>query len=314
MQDLNDLYFFAEVVKNGGFAQAGRVLGQPKSKLSRRIAQLEERLGVRLIERSSRRFRVTEVGQAFYERCRGVLAEVEQAEAVVAEAQGEPQGRVRFSCPTGLIEPMMRTLPDFLAKHPRVKLQVIATNRRVDLIEERIDVALRVRTTIDTDAALTMRTLARSQRILVTSPALASRVGDMHDIAALASIATLGSTEQAGEIVWDFVGSDGQARSVRHEPRFSCDDFVALREAAEAGLGVALLPDHICWPALQAGRLVRVFRDWYVPEGIVHLVFTSRRGLPPAVRAWIDHLARSFQDEVLLDVSGGARSPDALGA
>jgi len=166
MQDLNDLFFFAEVVAHGGFAAAGRALRQPKSKLSRRVAELEARLGVRLIERSSRRFRVTEVGQAFYERCRSVMTEVAQAEAVVAEAQGEPHGTVRFSCPLGLMDPMARVLAEFMARHPRVKLHVVAANRRIDLIEERIDVALRVRTAVDADATLTMRTLARSHRIL----------------------------------------------------------------------------------------------------------------------------------------------------
>ena len=302
MQDLNDLFFFAEVVAHGGFAAAGRALRQPKSKLSRRVAELEARLGVRLIERSSRRFRVTEVGQAFYERCRSVMTEVAQAEAVVAEAQGEPHGTVRFSCPLGLMDPMARVLAEFMARHPRVKLHVVAANRRIDLIEERIDVALRVRTAVDADATLTMRTLARSHRILVASPALANRLGDMKDVAALASVATLSPTEQAGDDTWELVGPDGQSRSVRHEPRLSCGDFAALREAAEAGLGVALVPDHVCWPALQAGRLVRVFPDWHAPDGIIHLVFTTRRGLPPAVRAFIDHLAERFRDEGLLTI------------
>ncbi|UQA57714.1 LysR family transcriptional regulator [Polyangium aurulentum] len=300
MQDLNDLFFFAEVVAHGGFAPAGRALRQPKSKLSRRIAGLEARLGVRLIERSSRRFRVTEVGQAFYERCRSVMTEVAQAEAVVAEAQGEPHGTVRFSCPLGLLDPLARVFSEFMARHPRVRLHVAATNRRVDLIEEGIDVALRVRTAIDADATLTIRTLGRSRRILVASPALANRLGDMSNIAALASAATLSPVEQAGEDTWELVGPEGQTRSVRHAPRLSCGDFVALREAAAAGLGVALVPDHVCWPALQGGRLVQVFPDWHAPDGIIHLVFTTRRGLPPAVRAFIDHLAERFRDERLL--------------
>ncbi|EYF06149.1 LysR family transcriptional regulator [Chondromyces apiculatus] len=300
MRDLNDLFFFAEVVANGGFAPAGRALQQPKSKLSRRVAQLEERLGVRLIERSSRRFRVTEVGQAFYERCREVMAEVAQAEAIVAEAQGEPHGQVRFSCPTGLLELVSRPLTELMTKYPRVKLHVVATNRRVDLIEERIDVALRVRTSIDTDAALTMRNLGKSRRILVASPQLARRLGDLRDVEALASVTTISSTELSGEVVWDLCGPEGQTRSVRHAPRLACADFKALREVAEAGLGVALLPEHACWLALREGKLVRVLPEWYAPEGIVHLVFTTRRGLPPAVRVFIDHLTERLRDDRLL--------------
>jgi DNA-binding transcriptional LysR family regulator len=122
MQDLNDFYYFAEVVAHGGFAAAGRALNIPKSKLSRRIAQLEQRLDARLIERSTRRFRVTEVGQAFYERCRTLLMDAESAEAVVAEARGEPQGVVRFSCPIGLVEPLQPLIAAYLEDHPKVRL------------------------------------------------------------------------------------------------------------------------------------------------------------------------------------------------
>jgi DNA-binding transcriptional LysR family regulator len=146
--DLNDLFYFAEVVSHGGFAAAGRALREPKSKLSRRIAALEARLGVRLIERSSRRFRVTDVGQSFHDRCKAMIAEAEGAEAIVAEAQSEPHGLLRMSCPTGLVEPISGLLNQFLERYPKVRLQLIATDRPVDLIDERIDVALRVRTSI----------------------------------------------------------------------------------------------------------------------------------------------------------------------
>jgi DNA-binding transcriptional LysR family regulator len=297
MADLNDYVLYAEVVAHGGFAAAGRALRMPKSKLSRRVAGLEARLGVRLIERSTRRFRVTEVGQAFYERCRTIMMDAEQAEAVVAEAQGEPHGRVRFSCPAGLVETLSPALPAFLARHPKVKLQVIAVDRPVDLIEERIDVALRVRTALTTDAALTMRTLARSSRILVAAPQLAAHAqsGDVED---LNTLPTLSPTDQAGEIVWELFGPDGAMRAFKHEPRMTCRDFRALRDAAAAGLGVALLPDHVCRADLDAGRLVRLFAPWRSEEGAIHLVFTTRRGLPPAVRAFIDHLASAFRLEV----------------
>jgi DNA-binding transcriptional LysR family regulator len=300
MQDLNDLYFFAEVVAHGGFAPAGRALRQPKSKLSRRVAQLEERLGVRLIERSTRRFRITEVGQQFYDRCRNVMSEVDQAEAVVAEAQGEPHGTVRFSCPIPLIEPLSRVLPDFMARHPKVKLHALVNNRPVDLIEERIDVAIRVRTVIDTDASLTMRMLAKSRRVLVASPALAERVGPLSAPEQLADLPTLSNMDLAGEDIWELIGPDDTPHLVRHEPRLSCGHFMALREAAEAGLGIALLPEHACRNALQGGRLVRLLPEFHAPEGTIFLVFTTRRGLPPAVRAFIDFLAEQFHGDALL--------------
>lgn len=290
--DLNDYAYFAQVVTHGGFAAAGRVLREPKSKLSRRIAALEARLGARLIERSSRRFRVTDVGQAFYERCRAMMGEAEQAAALVIEAQAEPHGRVRFSCPTGLVEILSQILPVFLARYPRVRLQLVATDRAVDLIEERIDLALRVRVALTSDAALTMRTLGTSARILVASPQMASRIGG--DIAMLARLPTLGTGDEIGDVEWLLEREDGATHRLRHEPRMNCGDFSAVRAAAVDDLGIALLPDHVCTAALREGRLVHVLPQWRAQIGIVHLVFTTRRGLPPAVRALIDHLAATF--------------------
>jgi DNA-binding transcriptional LysR family regulator len=294
MADFNDYAYFAEVVKHGGFAPAGRALRTPKSKLSRRVAALEERLGTRLIERSSRRFRVTEVGEAFYARCRAMLEEAEQAEALVVQAQAEPQGRIRFSCPRGMVEVLSPRIPAFLARYPKVTLQLVATDHAVDLIAERIDVALRVRVTLDTDASLTMRTLGQSRRILVAGPALAGSLRDT-TINGLEALPTLGSSDHIGEVTWHLSGLDGSTFDHRHEPRMTCEDFAALREAAMANLGVALLPDHSCRDDLAAGRLVRLLPEWGGQLGIVHLVFTTRRGLPPAVRAFIDHLAATFR-------------------
>lgn len=295
--DLNDLAYFAEVVAHGGFAAAGRALREPKSKLSRRVAGLEERLGVRLIERSSRRFRVTDIGQSFYERCKAMLAEAERAEALVAEAQSEPHGLIRMSCPTGLVEPISSLVMQFLAQHPKVRLQLVAIDRPVNLIDERIDVALRVRTSLDGDASLTMRSLGNSIRILVASPQIAGRIAD---IEALAREPTLSTTDDQGEVNWFLETDDGRTHTLRHEPRMGCADFTAVRAAALAGLGVALLPDHTCRQALEEGKLVRVLPAWHGMKGLVHLVFTTRRGLPPAVRRFIDCLAAGFPKDALV--------------
>lgn len=294
--DLNDYAYFAEVVAHGGFAAAGRALRQPKSKLSRRIAALEDRLGLRLIERSSRRFRVTDTGQAFYERCRAMLAEAEQAEALVAEAQAEPHGRIRFSCPTGMLAPIQGLIASFLLRFPKVRLQLVATDRAVNLIDERIDLALRVRASLTSDAALTMRSLGLSTRILVASPQLASQVARPEQ---LASLPTLATSDSSDELEWHLEAEDGRTLVIRIQPRLGCEDMAAVRDAAIDGLGVAILPDHVCRDALAAGQLVRVLPAWRGLQGIVHLVFTTRRGLSPAVRALIDHLAASFPGDVV---------------
>ncbi|HWU04533.1 MAG TPA: LysR substrate-binding domain-containing protein, partial [Novosphingobium sp.] len=160
------------------------------------------------------------------------------------------------------------------------------------LIEERIDLALRVRVALTSDAALTMRTLGHSARILVGSPQMATRIGG--DIAALATQPTLGTSDEIGQIDWHLEQADGSPFRLRHEPRMTCGDFAAVRAAAIADMGVALLPDHICTEALAKGQLVHLLPAWQGQRGIVHLVFTTRRGLPPAVRALIDHLAAHF--------------------
>lgn len=289
--DLNDYAYFAEVVAHGGFAAAGRALREPKSKLSRRVAGLEQRLGLRLIERSSRRFRVTDTGQAFYERCRAILAEAEQAEALVMQAQAEPHGRIRFSCPTGMVEPISGLIASFLLRYPKVRLQLVATDRAVDLIAERVDLALRVRAGLTSDAALTMRSLGKSTRILVASPQLAGRIGTIDQLAQLPALAT---NDAADDLEWHLETEAGRTHALRVEPRLGCEDMAAVRNAAIDGLGVAILPDHVCYEALKAGRLVRILPEWRGVQGIVHLVFTTRRGLPPAVRALIDHLAAGF--------------------
>lgn len=289
--DLNDYAYFAAVVAHGGFAAAGRALHEPKSKLSRRVSGLEDRLGLRLIERSSRRFRVTDTGQAFYERCRAILAEAEQAEGLVARARSEPHGRIRFSCPTGMVLPVAALLHSFLVRFPKVRLKLIATDRAVDLIEERIDLALCVRGSLDSDGALTMRSLGISTRILVASPQLASQVATVDQLAAFPALAT---SDDSDDVEWH-LETDGGARHVaRVAPRLGCADMATVRDAAIDGLGIAILSDDVCRAALAEGRLVRVLPAWRGLQGIVHLVFTTRRGLSPTVRALIDHLASGF--------------------
>ena len=298
--DLNDLAYFAEVVRHGGFAAAGRALREPKSKLSRRIAGLEERLGLRLIERSSRRFRVTDTGQAFYERCRAMLAEAEQAEALVMQAQVEPHGRIRFSCPTGMIETISGLIAAFLAKYPKVRLQLVATDRAVDLIEERIDLALRVRGSLTSDGALTMRSIGTSNRILVASPQVASRVAGLEQLSTLPMLAT---NDESDEVELHLEADDGRIHAISGAPRLGCTDMIAVRNAAIAGLGIAILPDHVCREAILEGRLVHVLPGWHGLRGVVHLIFTTRRGLAPAVRALIDHLAAQFPRAVVSEKS-----------
>jgi len=294
MRDLNDLSFFAAVVGQGGFSAAARLLGVPKSRISRRVALLEMQLGVRLIERTTRRFSVTEVGQEVYVHARAALAEAEAVEEVAMRLKAEPQGLVRISCPLGIEQALSKGLPGFLTQYPRLRVQIVVTNRRVDLIGEGIDIAIRVREKLDTDADLQLKIIGTSQSYLVAAPGLLEACGRPQALADLALLPTLGHTERPGLDQWLLLHQDGRRESVAHEPRVSTIDFSVLLQAALDGLGVGQIPDLQCRAALAAGTLERVLPEWSGPEGLLHLVFTSRRGLLPGVRAVIDFAAAAL--------------------
>ncbi len=294
MLDLNDLYLFACVVKHSGFSPASRAMGIPKSRLSKHVAGLELRLGVRLIERSTRRFRVTDAGEALYEQCNAVVASAEAAEALMASARSEPRGVVRVSCPPGLARHLEVVLPGFLEDYPLVRVNVALINRTVDIIEERFDIALRVREKLDTDPLLTMRVLGSARAVLVANPAFAERHCRGLDVTELGRLSTLVQAELSGHELMHLVGPGGLTIDVPHRARLSFGDFEVLRRLAISGLGVALLPVFVCEADMAAGTLERVFPDWATPEATIHAVFTTRHGLPPAVRALIDRLARDF--------------------
>ncbi len=296
MRDLNDLHFFVAVVTHGGFSAASRALGLPKSRISRRVAALEAELGVRLVERSTRHFRVTEIGEEVYRHARASIAEAEAVEAAAARRRAEPQGLVRVACPPDVEHLLSAGLPAFLDRHPRLRVQLLVTGRRIDLVEEGVDIAIRVRDTLDTDADLQLRVIGREAALLVASPAFAAAHGLPEDPAALPAFATLGHSDRAGPERWVLVGPGDSETTVTHEPRLAASTFAALYRAALAGSGIALLPAFVCAGALADGRLVRVLPAWSAREGIVHLVFTSRRGLLPGVRAVIEFLAGALRD------------------
>lgn len=290
MQDLNDLYYYVQVVDHGGFAAAGRALDIPKSKLSRRVQMLEERLGVRLLNRSSRRFSVTEVGREYHERCVAMLVEAEAADQVVAELRAEPRGVVRVSCPVALLGFQFGALfAGFMTRYPAIEIHLEATNRRVDVMAEGFDIAIRVRFPPLEPTDLVMRKLDTSTQCLVASPELiAVRLQSPADLSGLPSL-DLGPTRRDHQ--WRLESADGRTATLPHRPRLVTDDMAALRQAALAGVGVTQLPTMMIWRDVEEGRLVHALPEWRPAAGIVHAVFPSRRGLLPSVRTLLDHLA-----------------------
>ena len=294
VRDLNDLNFFAAVVSNGGISAAARALALPKSRISRRVAALEAQLGVRLIERSTRRFNVTDIGHDVYRHARAALAEAEAIEEVAIRLKAEPQGLVRVACPPGADRLIAMALPKFLKLHPRLRVQVLVSNRRVDLIEEGVDVAIRVREKFDTDADLQLKVIGRTGSVLVASPAFLDAHGRPKVPADLANLPTLSQSERPGIDRWTLIDGAGAEEVIVHEPRLAASDFAILRQAAIEGIGIGFLPELSSRAPLAEGRLERVLPEWMGPEGVLHLVFTSRRGLLPGVRAFIDFAAQAL--------------------
>ena len=299
MQDLNDLYYFAMVVEHGGFAAAERALGIPKSRLSRRISQLETDLGVRLLQRSTRRFAVTDVGMSVYRHAQTMLTEAQAAREVVDRLSAEPRGVVRVSVPVALAQQQLpKLLPKFLDQYPKVRLQLHIGNRRVDLINEGFDVALRVRARLDDDGSLVMRSFGQIQELLVASPKYLDRAGRPKDPAALASHLTLSIHEDEAHQRWELHGPGGEVRRVDLQPRVAGFDFPLLQSMVKDGFGITMLPETVCAEAVRRGELEVVLPEWSLPQGICHAVFASRRGLLPAVRVFIDFLAEHLPQQI----------------
>ncbi|PTM98965.1 LysR family transcriptional regulator [Mycoplana dimorpha] len=293
MQDLNDLALFAAVVRHKGFTAAANALGVPKSKISKRVAQLEQQLGVRLLERSTRKLRVTDIGQSFYERCEAVLSGVEEAEAVVAAAKAEAAGPVRLAMPLGFAPMLADVLPRFLKQYPQVRLAIVTTNRPIDLIEERIDVALRVRASYEGEQSIVVRKFCDTRHYLTASPAFVARHGPI-TFDNLSLLPTIAMQEQPSRAIWTLVNGEGEFRDVAHNPVLSCVDFGILERAVIEGIGLGLLPDSIVERGVRSGVLVPVLTGWSSPESSVHVAFPSRHGILPAVRALIDFLAETL--------------------
>lgn len=297
LADLNDLRFFASVVEHGGFSAAGRALGVPKSRLSKRVALLEERLGVRLLQRTTRRFAVTEVGERFYGHCRAMLEEAQAAQDAVAELSAEPRGVVRVSCPVSIAQTVIaHILPDFLTAHPKVQVRLLANDRRVDLIGEGIDVAIRVRDKLDTDTSLILRNVGLSRIVLCASKDFLDARGRPSAPADLESLPLLSWYEHEGAQTLELIAADGQRLNVELQARLICGEFNVLYEAAKRGMGVAALPEFVCAPAIARGELEVLLPQWSIPQGIAHFVYASRRGLLPGVRAFVDFLAERLPD------------------
>lgn len=295
MQDLNDLWYFVQVVDNGGFSPASRVIGIPKSRLSRRIALLEESLETRLIQRSTRSFTVTEAGQIFYRHCKAMIIEAEAAQEAINTLRAEPRGLIRLTCPITLLHVHIGDmLARFMTLYPQVTVQLEETNRQVDVLNENVDLAVRVRPLPLEDSELVMRKLADRSMCLVASPELVARFSQPQSPADLQHWPSLALSKPQQVYRWCLFGPDNQEVTLHHKPRFVTTDMIALRAAALAGVGIVQLPMLMLNKQIADGSLVRLLPQWRTRREMIHVVFPSRRGQLPAVRALIDFLVESY--------------------
>ncbi len=293
MEDLNDIYFFASVVRYGGFSAAARTIGVEKTRLSRRIAALEKRLGVRLLQRTTRALALTEAGQRFFERCVATVEEAQEAYDSVAELRREPAGLVRLSSPVLLAQRCLaHALPGYMKANPKVLVFVEATDRTVNVIEERFDIAIRAKPVIEDVAGLVAKTLGHSQRVLVVSPAFLDQYGRPESPADLPKFDTVASTDDVfeGGARWNLTDTDMRAQQIELKPRLVTSDLRTRLQAAIHGIGIALLPEQVVSAPLKEGLVERVLPNWSGAKNILHLVYPTPRGMLPSVRSLIDYL------------------------
>ena len=277
---------FAKVVQAGSFIGASRELDLPKSTVSRRVSELEARLGARLLQRTTRKLSLTDVGRTFYQHAARVVAEAEEAERTVNEMQAVPRGLLRVTMPLnfGFLAPL---ITGFMRRFPEVPIELVGTSRVVDLVEEGFDVAIRAGEL--SDSSLVARSLGTLKSYLVASPGYLRRHGMPKRPEDLAGLDCIVFGEGSERISWQLTRG-GKVTRIRISARLVVNDFEFLDHAAKSGLGIAILPLFRCIDDLRVKRLRRVLPEWSAREVPIHAVYPSLRHLSPKVRAFLDHL------------------------
>jgi len=289
---IQEMAVFARVVGAGSLSAAARELGLSPALVSRRLAALETRLGVRLINRTTRSLHLTDDGATYYEACARVLADIEEADATVSAGRVEPRGALRVALPASFgLQHIAPLVPRFAERYPQIQLALSLSDRTVNLIEEGFDLAVRIAHL--EDSSLTARRLAPNRRVVCASPAYLERHGAPQTPQELTRHNCLTTTDFA--MNWDYKGPDGKPGSVRVTGRYACDSWEVLREWARAGLGVALKSTWDVHRLLADGSLVEVCPGYTFHSDVaIYAVYPSRRFLPAKTRVFIEFLAESF--------------------
>ena len=290
MAQLDEMKTFVDGVETGSLSAASRRSGLALSAVSRRLKDLEARLGTSLVQRSTRRFNVTEDGETYFRHCRKILDDIDLAEADMHDRAGEVTGRIRMTAPQSFAAlHLADTIGKFLEEHPRVSLDLDLSDRRVDLLEEGCDLAIRIGAL--SDSALIARRLTRIRHVPCASPKLLEHMGRPTRPEDLAQYPALAYRSRGGRAHWSFVRPDGSAGSVNPEARLWASNGDFLCQQAIAGLGVIVEPTFITARYLSDRRLVPLFPDHTWSDNAAFAVFPNAVALPRRVRAIIEHIA-----------------------
>jgi DNA-binding transcriptional LysR family regulator len=303
MLDLNDFFYFVQVVDRRGFTAAGRTLRIPKSTLSHRIRQLETNLGVRLLNRTSRRFGMTDAGGEFYRHAVTMLREAELAETAIRHRLNEATGTVRCTAAVATMQFAMRGIvADFLARYPNVNVVAHATDQYVDIVGENYDVAIRAHSDPLPDSALLQRTLTPAPWFLFAGATYLDAQKPLDAPRDLAKHPSLFMMRTGVSPTWRLRRASGRKDEVvvPLTPRLLIDDMVSLKQAAIGGLGIVALPGYVCRDEVQSGSLRRVLPAWTAGDSTLTALIPYRKGLLPSVRVFIEHLAAEFPKVVLI--------------
>jgi DNA-binding transcriptional LysR family regulator len=303
MLDLNDFFYFVQVVDRGGFTAAGRALGIPKSTLSHRLQELEKSLGVRLLNRTSRRFGMTEAGSEFYRHSVAMLSEAERAETAVRQRLNEPTGTVRCTASIATMQfAISEVVSSFLVRYPKVNVVAHATNSFIDLVGERYDVAIRAHSDPLPDSTLVQKTLASAPWFLFAGSAYLDAHHTPETPSDLHQHASLFMMRDGVTPTWRLRESRERSKEVEVPlaPRFVADDMRTLKRAAVAGLGIVALPGYVCREEVRSGTLRRVLPNWRAEDSTLTALVPNRQGVLPSVRAFVKHLAAELPKVVAL--------------
>lgn len=297
MENLNDMMVFATVVEKGSFTAAALAYDLPKSNISRKITRLEQSIGARLLERSTRTLHLTEVGKVYYDHCLRIQEEMESAELSVNSLMSSPRGLIKICTSIAVGQSLLSPyLAEFKRLYPEIKIDLTLTNRRVDLIEEGYDVALRVGELQDSN--LVAKKLCSRELHLYASPDYlqsmnlsGNKLKSPEQLSALSCLMMqgLGKKNQ-----WKLINGK-EEHQVTIKPEFYSDDFSVLRQLAQDGAGVTVLPDYICQEAINQGLLLRILPQWLYKDVEIYALYPSHKGSTPKLRALIEYLTQCFQ-------------------